>query len=211
MDQAIVGDHVRHREDPGVPRLGEHVDAHAGQRAMGRDQVLVHAVHAPDQPTDTIQIQARHRGTGEHTGRGAGGDQGPHRRGVEFHIGVEVDPGKAAAFRVAEAKRVRLARHWRLDDADPARARDRGRTIGAGVGDHDHVELARSRAGEQYAQVGGDHRLLVVRRHHDAGDRRPARLRVAHVPAARLLAHANRLPPPADRIAGAAAGAAVRT
>jgi hypothetical protein len=170
MDETVVGDHVRHREDPCVPRLGEHVRAHAGQRAVRRDQPVVHPVHPAGQPADTGQVQRRYRGTGQYAGRGARGGQRPYRRGVHPHVGVQVYPGKGPAGLVAQAQRVRLARHGGLDHPYAGLPGERGGAVGARVGDHDDVELAGRRTGEQVPQVAGDDRLFVVRGHHNADD-----------------------------------------
>ena len=197
MDEAIVGDHVRNREHPCVAPLGEHVGAHPGQRPGRRDEPVVHAVHAAGQPPDTVQVQLRHGGTGQHAGRTARGDECPHRLGVHLDVGVQVHAGKGPAGLVAKSQRVRLARHRCLDHAGARLVRERGGAVRAGVGHHHEVELAGAGAGEHPAQVTGDDRLLVVRGHDDAdhryhGGRRGACRRP------RLQAHANRLPSPPD-------------
>ena len=185
--------------------LGERVDAHPGQSAVRRDEPVVHAVHATGQPPDAGQVQVRHGGTGQHVGRTARGDECPHRPGIQLDVGVEVDAGKGPAGIVAQAQRVRLARHRCLDHPGARLLRERGGAVGARVGHHDDVELARDGTGQQPAQVAGDDRLLVVGRNHDADHRcRDGRRGVDRRP--RLRTHANRLPSPPDTIARAGTG-----
>jgi hypothetical protein len=171
MDPAIVGDHVLYREDPRMPRFREHVDAHAGQRAAGRDQPLVHAVHPPHDRPDAVEVQHRNRGAGQDAGTGGRRGQGPHRRRAQLHVGVEIDPGEGTAQLVAQPDGVRLAGHRGLDDPYAGFLGDLGGTVGARVGHHDDVELAGRRAVEEAPQVAREDRLLVVRRHHDADHR----------------------------------------
>jgi hypothetical protein len=202
MYEAIVGNDVRNREHPGMTLLGEHVDAHSGQSPSRRNEPVVHLVHATGQPPDTIQVQLRHGGTGQHAGRIARGDKCPHRPGIHLNVSVKVDAGKSPAGLVAQAQRVRLARHRCLDHPGARLAGERRGTVGAGVGHHDDVELAGDGTGEQPAQVAGDDRLLVMGRNHDADHRCrlgcPGTGRRPHV-----RAHANRLPSPPDTIARA--------
>jgi hypothetical protein len=195
MDPTIVGDHVRHREDPRVPAFGEDVDAHPGERPRRRDEVLVDAVHATHHPADTIEVEAGRRRARQDAGPGCGRDQGPDRLRGQLHIRVQVDPGKRVAGLVAEAQRGHLAGNRGFHDpyADPPG--DLGRPIGACVGHHDHVELPRLRAGEQPPQVAVENGLLVVRRHDDAHDRLPLADRTPR------LAHRTAPLSPPDRIA----------
>lgn len=171
MDPFVVGDHLRHREDPGVPGLGEDVDADARQRAVGLDELIVDVVHAPQQPADAGHVQLRHRRAGQHAGLGTRLRQGAHRRGRQLDVGVEIDPGKRPARLVTQAQRVGLAADRRLDHADARFPGDPGGAVTAGVGHDDHVELAGCRTVQQTTQVGPEDRLLVVRRNNDA-DRR---------------------------------------
>jgi hypothetical protein len=173
MDPTIVGDHVRHREDPRVPALGEDVDAHPGQRPRRRDEVLVHAVHPTHHPADAVEVEAWSRRARENAGLGGRGDQGAHRLGGQLHIRVEVDPRKGAAGLVTETQRRHLAGHRRLHDPYAHPPGDVGRPIGAGVRHHDDVELARPRASEQPPQVAVEYGLLVVGGHDDAHHRLP--------------------------------------
>jgi hypothetical protein len=195
MDPTIVGDHVRHREDPRVPAFGEDVDAHAGEPPGRRDEVLVHPVHATHHPADAVEVEARHRRAGPDAGSRGRHDQSPHRVGGESHVRVQVDPRKRPAGLVAEAQRRNLAGNRSLQHAYADPPGDLGRPIGAGIGHHDHIELARLRAGEQPPEVGLEHRLLVVRRHHDADDRLPLAGGLAR------LAHRTAPLSPLDRIA----------
>lgn len=205
MDEAVVGDHVGHREHPGVALLGQRVRAHPGQHPVRRDEPLVHAVHATGQPPDAIQVQLRHGGTGKHAGRTARRDQCAHRPGAQLDVGVQIDAGKGPAGTVAQAQRVRLAPHRCLDHPRTRLAGERGGAIGAGVGHHDDVELTGDGPVEQPAQVAGDDRLLVVRRNHDA-DHRYHGARIGTDRRPRLRAHPNRLPSPPETIAAAVTG-----
>ena len=171
MNPTIVGDHIRHREGPGVPLLREHVGANAGQRPLWRDQLLVHVVHPPGEAADPIQIQQRNRGAGQHAGPGAGRNEGTHRLRAQFHVGVQVDAGKGTAGLVAEPERVRLTWHRRLNNPHTGLPGHLSRAVGAGVGNHDDVELAGSRRGEEPAQIVRDDGFLVVCRHNDADHR----------------------------------------
>jgi hypothetical protein len=171
MDPTIVGDHVRHRKHPGVSLLGEHVDAHPGQRPGRRDEVLVHPMHAPRDAADAVQVQARNRGARQDAGPGAGRDQRAHRLRGQFDVGVEVHPGKRAARLVAEPERMHLAGNGCLHDTHADLPGGLRGAVGARVGDDDDVELAGGRAGEHPAQVVRDDGFLVVCRHDDADDR----------------------------------------
>jgi len=176
MHPAVVGDHVRHREDPRVPRFGEHVDADAGQRAAGRDQLRVHPVHPPRDRPDAVEVQLRHRGAGQDSGAGGRRDQGPHRRRAQLHVSIQIDPGEGTAQLVPDPDGVGLTRYRRLDHAHvepPGELLGHlGRPVGARVGHHDDVELAGCRTVEQAREVAREYGLLVVRRDHDA-DHRP--------------------------------------
>jgi hypothetical protein len=173
MDPTVVGDHVRHREDARVPGFGEDVDARAGERPGRRDEVLVHAIHPPHHPADSIEVEARRRRARQDARPGGGRDQRTHRLRGQLHVGIEVDPRKRAADRVPEAQRGYLAGHRRLHDAYAGVPRDVRRPVRASVGHHDHVELAGRRAGEQPSKVALENGLLIVRRHDDADDRHP--------------------------------------
>jgi hypothetical protein len=175
MDPAIVGDHVRHREDPGVPGLGQHVDTRAGQSAVRRDQALVHAVHATHDRAGAIEVLRWYRRAREDTGPLARRGQRAHRARVERHVGVEVHPRERAAVGVAEPERWYLPRRRRLEDPYPGLPGDLGRAVGARVRDHDDVELTGRGTGEELPQVRRDDGFLVVRRYDDA-DRRGVRL-----------------------------------
>jgi hypothetical protein len=188
-----------------VALFGEHVDAHPGQSPGRCDEPVVHVVHATGQPSDAGQIQLRHGGTGQHVGRIARGHERPHRPGIQFDVGVEVDAGKGSAGIVAQAQRVRLARHRCLDHPGARLLGQRGGAVGARVGHHDDVELAGHGTGEQPAQVAGDDGPLVVGRNHDA-DRRYHGGRRGIDRRPRLRTHANRLPSPPDTIARAVTG-----
>jgi hypothetical protein len=169
MDQAIIGDDVGHREDPVVPLLGQHVTAGPGQCPVRADQRVVHAVDAPGDRPDTVEVQQRSRRAGQDARLGAGADQRAQRRGGQLDVRVEVDPGKRPADLVAHAQRVRLSGHVRLEYPDAVHPPRRGRrAVAAGVGDHHDVDLARRGAVQQSPQVAGDHRFLVVRRQDDA-------------------------------------------
>jgi hypothetical protein len=171
MHPAIVGDHIRHREDPRMTLFGERVDAHAGQRAARRDQPLVHAVHPPHDAPDAVEVQHRNRGAGQDAGAGGRRDQGTHRRRAQLHVGIEIHPGEGTADRVAEPDGVRLAGHRGLDHPYAGLLGDLGGTVGARVRDHDDVELAGGRAVEKAPQAAREDGLLVVRRDHDADHR----------------------------------------
>jgi hypothetical protein len=195
MDPTVIRDDIGHREHPGVPGLGEHVDAHPGQRAVRSDQLLVHPVYPTDQTAHPGQVQLRPGRAGQHPGPRAGLDQRAHRRRVQFHVGVQINAGEGAAGRVAQPQRVGLSGYRRLDDPHAGLPRRGGRTVSAGVGHHDDVELAGRRAGQQPAQIAGDDGGLVVCRHHDAHHRADvAGLVTAGLVTAGLVAHANRLP-----------------
>ena len=169
MHQTVIGNDVRHREHPRVALLGEHVDTDPGQRPVRRDELVVHPVHPAHHRSHTGEIQPRHRRSGEHPGGGAGGHERPDGIGVELHVGVEVQPGKRAAGRVAQAQRVRLAGSRGFDDPHPGhRSGGVGRGVDTRVGHHDDIELTGRAASEQSAQVGRDDRGLVVCRYHDA-------------------------------------------
>jgi hypothetical protein len=171
MDPAIVGDHVGHREDPRVPLFREHVDAHAGQRAAGRDQLLVHAVHPARDRSDAVEVQHRYRGAGQDAGTGGRRDEGTHRRRAQLHVGVEIDPGEGTAQLVPEPDGVRLAGHRGLHHPYAGFLGDLRGAVGARVRDHDDVELAGGGAVEEAPQVAREDGLLVVRRDHDADHR----------------------------------------
>jgi hypothetical protein len=169
MDQTIVRNDVRDREDPVVPGLGQHVRPGAGQGPLRRDQSFVYAVHPLDDPAGPGQVQLGHRRARQDAGLRAGRHQRAHRRRVQLHVGVEVDARERRAGRVAQPQRVRLARCRRLDDAYAVHLHGNGGgVVGAGVRDHDDVELTGGGAVEQPAQVGRDDRFLVVRRYDDA-------------------------------------------
>ena len=169
MDQTIVGDDIGHREDPAVPLLGQRVTAGAGQHPVRAHQRVVHPVHSPGDRSHPGQVQLRHRRAGQHSRLGAGTDQGTQRLGVQPHIRVQVDPGVRPADAVAQTQRVRLAGHVRLEHPHAVHsARRLRRTVGAGVGHHHDIQLARRAAVQQPLQVGGDDRFLVVCRHDDA-------------------------------------------
>lgn len=169
MDQTIVGNDVRQREDPGVALLGEDVTAGPGQRPGRRDQGLVHPVHPADDRAGAGEIELRRRRAGQHAGRRAGLDQSAHGGGGELHIRIQVDPGEGDASRVTEAQGVRLARHCRLDDLNTLDLGGRrGGAVGARVRHDDDLELAGRGTVEQPTQVGGDDGFLVMSRYHDA-------------------------------------------
>jgi hypothetical protein len=155
-----------------MPRFGEHVDADAGQRAAGCDQLLVHPVHPPRERPHAVEVQLRDRGAGQDAGTGGRRDQGAHRRRVQLDVGIQVNPGKGTAQLVPDPDGVRLTGYRRLDHAHVEVLGHLGRPVGARVGDHDDVELAGCRTVEQAREVAGEYRLLVVRRDHDA-DHRP--------------------------------------
>jgi hypothetical protein len=172
MDQTVVGDDVRHREDPGVTRLGEHVRTGAGQRPARPDERVVHPVHPLGDRPDAAEVELRSRRARQYARLRARGDQRAYRVGVEPHVGVEVEPREGTRLRVAQPHRVGLPRYRGLDDADAADRPGRvGGTVGAGVGHHDDVELAGRGTGEQPAQVAGQDGFLVVRRDDDAQGR----------------------------------------
>ena len=169
MDQTIVRDDVGHREDPVVRFLGQHVAAGAGERAVRADEGVVHAVHAPRHRSDAVEVEPGGRGAGQHSRLGAGSGERSQGGGVEAHVGVEVGPRERAAGRVAHPQRVRLARCRGLQDSYAGHAASRlGGVVAARVGHHDDVDLAGLGAPQQGAQVGGDDRPLVVRRHDNA-------------------------------------------
>jgi hypothetical protein len=169
MHESVVRDDIRHREDPAVTRLGEHIDAGPGQSPARPDQRLVDPVHPPDHPAGAGQVELGHRGARQDPGPRAGRHQLAHRGGVQPYVGVEVDPGKGDAGGVAQPERVWLAALRSLDHphaGDPGGRR--GGAVGAVVGDHDDVELARGTAVEEPSQIAGDDGLFVAGRHHDA-------------------------------------------
>ena len=169
MDETIVGDDVRHREDPAVPLLGQHVAARTGQRPARGDELVVYAVHPPHHRAGAGQVEFRFRGAGENAPLRARGHQLADGSRVQLHIGVQVDARERDAGGVAPPQGVRLARRRRLDDphaVDGSRRR-RG-AVRTGVGHHDDVELAGLAAAEQAAQIARDDRFLVVRRYDDA-------------------------------------------
>jgi hypothetical protein len=169
MDETVVGDHIRHGEDPAVAGFGQDVAPGPGQGPAGSDERLVHPVHPPHHGPGAGQVELGPGSTRQHPGLRARGGQRADRGGVHGDVGVQVGAGKRHAHRVAQAQRIRLARHVGLDDADAGHLpRGRGRAVGAGVGDDDDVELTRRAAGEQAAQVAADDGFLVVRRNDDA-------------------------------------------
>jgi hypothetical protein len=172
MDQTVVRDDIRHREDPGVAPLRQHVGAGTGQCPVRRDQRVVYPVHPPHDPAHAGEVESRRGRGGQHAGCRAGGDQLTHRGCGQLDVGVEVQAGEGAAYRVAQPQGVRLARHRGLlyPYAVDLPRRVRGR-VGARVGDHDDVELAGRRAVEQPAQIAGDDGLFVVCRYDDADHR----------------------------------------
>ena len=169
MYQAIVRDDVGDGEDPVVGRPSEQIGSRAGQSPLRRDQGLVDAVHALDDRAGSGQVELGRRGAGQDAGLGGGRHQLADRRGVQLHVGVEVDAREGLAGRVTEAQRVRLAGHGCFDDAYAVHpVRLFGGAIGTGVRDHDDVELAGRGTVEQPAQIARDDRFLVVRRYDDA-------------------------------------------
>ncbi|HEY1094561.1 MAG TPA: hypothetical protein VGE61_07640 [Glycomyces sp.] len=171
MDVTIVGEHLRHREDPGVARLGQHVTARSGERPGRRHQPVVHRMHPAHHETRPVQVELRGGGAGEHTLLGAGRDECADGVGGQAYVGVEVDPGKRPALPIGEADGVHLARHGRLDDAYAGPPGRSGGLVGARVRDDDDVELARGRVAQEDPQVLLDHGRLVVGRDHDAHNR----------------------------------------
>jgi hypothetical protein len=169
MDQTIVGDDVGHREDPVVALFGQHIATGAGECPVRADEGVVHAVHAPGHRADAVEVEPGGRGARQHARLGAGPGERPQGAGVEPHVGVEVGPRERAARLVAHPQRVRLARCRGLQDAYAGHAASRlGGVVAARVGHHDDVDLAGLGALQQSAQVGGDDRPLVVRRHYHA-------------------------------------------
>jgi hypothetical protein len=172
MYQTVVGDDVRHREDPGVARLGEHVRTGAGQRPTRPDELVVHPVHPLGDGADAGEVEPRRRGARQHPGLRARGDQRAYRVRVDPYVRVEVEPREGTRLRVAQPHRVGLPRYRGLDDPyaldRPGRV---GGAVATGVGHHDHVELAGRGTGEQPAQVAGEDGFLVVRRYDDAQGR----------------------------------------
>jgi hypothetical protein len=169
MYQTIVRDDVRNGEHAGVPLLGEHVTPGTGQCPVRRDQRVMHAMHPLEHRAGSVQVELGRRGTGQDAGLCASRHQLPYRWRVQLHVGVEVDSREGLTGRVAQAQRVRLARHRCFDDAYAVRLLRRlGGAVGAGVRDDDDVELAGRAAVEQPPQVPRDDRFLVVRRNDDA-------------------------------------------
>jgi hypothetical protein len=169
MYQTIVRDDVRDREHPVMTRLGERVDAGAGQGSLRRDQRVVYPVHPLDHPAGAGQVELGHRGTRQDAGLRTGRHELAYRRCVQLHVGVEVDPGERAAGLVAQSQPVRLAGHRRLDDPHALHLPRRlSGAIGTGVRHDDDIELAGGTAVEQPAQVSRDDRFFVVRRYDDA-------------------------------------------
>jgi len=194
MDPAVVGNDLRHGEDPGVSRLGQDVAAGPGERPGRCHQPVVHPVHPADQAPGSGQVELRGGSAGEHAVFGGRRDERADGVGGQAYVGVEVDPRKRPAHRVAEADGVHLSGHWGLDHAYAHPCGRRGGPVGTGVRHHDDVELAGGRVAEEGAQVLLDHGRLVVGRDHDADHR------FSHVP--RILAAPARRggsPPSATR------------
>jgi hypothetical protein len=169
MDETIVGNDIRHGEDAAVAGLGQDVAPGPGQGPARSDERFVHPVHPSHHRPGAGQVELGPGSARQHTGLRALGGQRPDGGGVHRDVGVQVGAGERHARRVAEAQRVRLARHVGLDDADAGHPpRGRGRPVGAGVGDDDDIELTRSAAGEQAAKVPAEDGFLVVRRNDDA-------------------------------------------
>jgi len=169
MDETVVGDDIRHGEDPAVTGSGQDVAAGAGQRPALTDERLVHPMHPAHHGARAGQVELGPGGARQHPGLRARGGQRADRGSVHGDVGIQVGAGERHARRIAQAQCVRLARHVGLDDADAGHLpRGRGRAVGAGVGDHDDVELTRRAAVEQAAQVPADDGFLVVRRNDDA-------------------------------------------
>jgi hypothetical protein len=168
MNPAVVGDHIRrHREDTRVPGVREDIDADSGERAIRRDQAVVHAMDPTDEPTDPGQLKLRHRRTSEHAGPCARGDEGARRRCRQPYVGVQVDPGKRARDRIAERDRVGLAGRVGFNDPHTGRLRELGSAVVACVGDDDDIELVRRGSRQKGAEICRDDGFLVVRRHDD--------------------------------------------
>ncbi len=183
MNPAVVGDHIRrHREHSRVPGVGQDVDTDSGERAIRRDQSVVHAMDPADEPSDPGQIKLRHRRTSEHAGPYARRDEGAHRRCRQPYVGIQVDPRKRARDGIAERNRVRLAGRLGFHDPHAGRRRDLGSAVVAGIGDDDDVELVRRRSRQESAEICRDDGFLVVRRHDDTDcrSRRTGRPRAAH-------------------------------
>jgi hypothetical protein len=169
MDQTIVGNDIRHREHTIVSRLGEHVGAGTGQRALRGDQGFVHAVYPLDDPARAGQVEPWDWCTGQDARLRARRHHRVHRGRVHRHVGVEIEARKRGASRVAQPQSVRLARYRRLDDPYAVDLlRHRGGAVSAGVRHHDDIEGTRRGAVEQPAEVGRDDRFLVVRGYDDA-------------------------------------------
>jgi hypothetical protein len=170
MDETVVGDDVRHGEDPAVAGFGQDVAPGAGQSTARPDERFVHPVHAPHHGPGPGQVEFRLRRARQQSGLRTGGGQVADRGCVDRHVRVQVDAREGHTFFVAEAQCVGLARRLGLDHSDAVHLpRRRGGAVGAGVGDDDDVELARSSAGEKTPQIAPDDRFLVVRRDDDAG------------------------------------------
>jgi hypothetical protein len=169
MDETVVGDDIRHGENPAVAGFGQDVAPGAGQGTARSDERFVHPVHPPHHGPGPGQVEFGLRRARQHSGLRAGGGQIADRGSVDDHVRVQVDARKGHTLGVAEAQRVGLARRLGLDHADAVHLpRRRGSAVGAGVGDDDDVELTRSTAGEKTPQIAPDDRFLVVRRNDDA-------------------------------------------
>lgn len=172
MNPAVVGYHIRgHREHPIVPALGQHVDTDAGECAVLGDKGVVDAMYASDETPDAGEVQPRDGRARKHAGAVARRRESTEGFGRDLNVGIEVDPWKRTADVVADRDCSSLARHWGLDHPYIEPTGNRRRFIGARVRNHDHIELARLRGGEQPRQIRGDHRRLVVRWDDDARNR----------------------------------------
>lgn len=170
MDKTIVRDHVRDREDPGVTSLGQQVGSCSGQSPPRGHQPIVDFVDPPCDRADFLQLEHRHRSTGQHSPPGTGLDQGQHRRRGHRNVGVQVQPGERGTRRIAEPQGVWLARHVGLDHPHPDRSGGFCRLVGTRIGNDHEVKHSGFRPGQQQAQIAGKDGLLVVRRHDDADD-----------------------------------------
>jgi hypothetical protein len=184
MNPTVVGDDVRrHREGACVPRVGEDIDSDARERAMRRDEPVVHAMHPSNDLTDAAQFESRYWGTGEHARPRAGGDKRTHRDRRKPYVGVQVDPRKRTGHGIAERDRVGLSGRLGFDDPHAGRSRDLRRAVVACIGDHDDVELVRLSRLQKGPEICPNDGFLVVRRNDDT-DRRSRRMgrprRAAH-------------------------------
>lgn len=165
IDKQVIGDHVRVLAEPRAPRSGQSVRTRTPYRAHDRRNAGAGTVVTPYQGGRPPRVVLDGRPGNNSCLRAELGEHHAHGCARQYHVRIQVDPGKGGKHLVGCPQRRGLGRRAHLNDPhfEPAVPDEVSSPVRAPIAGDDDLKLPRLEALQQRVEATQNHTSFVMR------------------------------------------------